>query len=351
MFRFFRKLRKKLLSEGKFSRYLAYAFGEVFLVVVGILIALWINNANQEREQQVKIDAILVKIQNDFLQDLQHGQDLVENYMRKDAMRDWLRQDSLTPEDLRAMPTEGSRSVEFVTIWWLSFKPKENGYNQLMSMLDKLPPRYDELVKQLNTNHRYSFESFSKNSQDISRRYQYYLADNHSWYVDYKFQPELTDAHVDYILNNPRFKSQMQLLVGSIRTLFWEYTAYRQQLMQNYILINELLGDKATPLPKHIRTTSLADEKDAKRFVGTYRLTSGPEDRIGTQLEVFNRGKDLYFKKTDGEETGPLLFLDAEQLLFSARFAVFIVEFESNGENSMRIMFHDRDDSHWSREK
>ena len=50
MLKFFRKIRQKLLSENKFSKYLIYAIGEIILVVIGILIALEINNWN-EREQ------------------------------------------------------------------------------------------------------------------------------------------------------------------------------------------------------------------------------------------------------------------------------------------------------------
>ncbi|MDH7914000.1 DUF6090 family protein [Winogradskyella sp. SYSU M77433] len=49
MIKFFRKIRQKLLSENKFSKYLIYAVGEIILVVIGILIALQINNKNQER--------------------------------------------------------------------------------------------------------------------------------------------------------------------------------------------------------------------------------------------------------------------------------------------------------------
>lgn len=47
MINFFRKIRQGLLSENKFSKYLLYAFGEIVLVVIGILIALQINNANE----------------------------------------------------------------------------------------------------------------------------------------------------------------------------------------------------------------------------------------------------------------------------------------------------------------
>ncbi|MGI0108142.1 DUF6090 family protein [Salinimicrobium sp. WS361] len=46
MIKFFRKIRQNLLSEGKTGNYLKYAFGEIILVVIGILIALQINNWN-----------------------------------------------------------------------------------------------------------------------------------------------------------------------------------------------------------------------------------------------------------------------------------------------------------------
>ena len=50
MIKFFRKIRQKLLNENKFSKYLLYAIGEIVLVVIGILIALSINNKNEQRK-------------------------------------------------------------------------------------------------------------------------------------------------------------------------------------------------------------------------------------------------------------------------------------------------------------
>nr|WP_297783238.1 DUF6090 family protein [uncultured Allomuricauda sp.] len=49
MIKFFRKIRQKLLSENKFSKYLIYAIGEIILVVIGILIALQVSNWNKKR--------------------------------------------------------------------------------------------------------------------------------------------------------------------------------------------------------------------------------------------------------------------------------------------------------------
>ena len=49
MIKFFRKIRQNLLSEGKTGKYLKYAIGEIVLVMLGILLALSINNWNQHR--------------------------------------------------------------------------------------------------------------------------------------------------------------------------------------------------------------------------------------------------------------------------------------------------------------
>lgn len=57
MIKFFRKIRQRLLAEIRFNKYVLYAIGEIVLVVIGILIALQINNWNEERKtrrQEVK---------------------------------------------------------------------------------------------------------------------------------------------------------------------------------------------------------------------------------------------------------------------------------------------------------
>lgn len=48
----FRRIRQSLLSQGRFMRYLTYAVGEIALVVIGILIALQINNWNENQQQR-----------------------------------------------------------------------------------------------------------------------------------------------------------------------------------------------------------------------------------------------------------------------------------------------------------
>ena len=66
MIKFFRKIRQNLLSEGKTGKYFKYAIGEIVLVVIGILIALQINNWNTNRIERKEELQILKSLKDDF---------------------------------------------------------------------------------------------------------------------------------------------------------------------------------------------------------------------------------------------------------------------------------------------
>ena len=66
MLKFFRKIRKNLLTEGNFSKYLLYALGEIILVVIGILIALQIDNWNSEKKDLKAERSYLTSLYGEF---------------------------------------------------------------------------------------------------------------------------------------------------------------------------------------------------------------------------------------------------------------------------------------------
>tara|TARA_R110001583_G_C5599913_1_gene404448 strand:+ start:33 stop:782 length:750 start_codon:yes stop_codon:yes gene_type:complete len=69
MINLFRKYRQNLLLEGKKGKYLKYAIGEIFLVVIGILIALQINNANELRKNRALLRTNIQSIAKDISAD------------------------------------------------------------------------------------------------------------------------------------------------------------------------------------------------------------------------------------------------------------------------------------------
>ncbi|WP_375324520.1 DUF6090 family protein [Flagellimonas sp. GZD32] len=70
MLKFYRKIRKDLLSDGKTRKYLKYAIGEIVLVVIGILIALQINNWNENRKDARMEIQVLREISDNLGEDI-----------------------------------------------------------------------------------------------------------------------------------------------------------------------------------------------------------------------------------------------------------------------------------------
>lgn len=66
MIKFFRRIRQNLLNEGKTSKYFKYAIGEIILVVIGILIALQINNWNEHRKMNLQEQELLQGLEIEF---------------------------------------------------------------------------------------------------------------------------------------------------------------------------------------------------------------------------------------------------------------------------------------------
>jgi hypothetical protein len=69
MIKFFRKIRQHLLTENKFSKYLLYAVGEIILVVIGILIALYLNDLKAKKEEDNLRNYYIESIKKDLQRD------------------------------------------------------------------------------------------------------------------------------------------------------------------------------------------------------------------------------------------------------------------------------------------
>ncbi len=78
MIKFFRKIRQQLIAEKRVSQYLLYALGEIVLVVAGILIALAINNGNEQRLTRSKERIYLKGLEEEFQVSRQKLETLIE---------------------------------------------------------------------------------------------------------------------------------------------------------------------------------------------------------------------------------------------------------------------------------
>jgi hypothetical protein len=89
MIKFFRKIRQNMLTENKFSKYLLYALGEIVLVVIGILIALSINNWNNELNRKNAEKVIIEQLIADLTKsqiELKEIKESIENQAKASAI-------------------------------------------------------------------------------------------------------------------------------------------------------------------------------------------------------------------------------------------------------------------------
>ena len=96
MIKFFRKIRQNLLSENKTGTYLKYAFGEIILVVIGILIAIQINNWNENRKNQNELINIYHQVSLDIKNDISELSDHIKYYNNLEPIFNKVINDSVT---------------------------------------------------------------------------------------------------------------------------------------------------------------------------------------------------------------------------------------------------------------
>ena len=82
MIKFFRNIRQNLLMENKTGKYFKYAIGEILLVVIGILIALSINNWNEKRKDNVLKQTFLLKLKSNLQDDISKFKEVGETNKR-----------------------------------------------------------------------------------------------------------------------------------------------------------------------------------------------------------------------------------------------------------------------------
>ena len=85
MIKLFRHIRQNLLMENKTGRYLKYAFGEIVLVVIGILIALQINNWNEAKKDRTFEVKMLSEIEKGLMLDHENLQEQIRAYTTLDS--------------------------------------------------------------------------------------------------------------------------------------------------------------------------------------------------------------------------------------------------------------------------
>jgi hypothetical protein len=128
MIKFFRHIRKSLLVENKTSKYFKYAIGEIILVVIGILIALQINNWNESRKSKTFETEILTQIQANLIKDKITLEEIASNFQKAVASSNKILDSKWTDQDKDSLKYWLGDIMQFDR-----FQPLTNAYEVLKS--------------------------------------------------------------------------------------------------------------------------------------------------------------------------------------------------------------------------
>jgi hypothetical protein len=118
MIKFFRNIRQRLVTESKFSKYLIYAIGEIILVVIGILIALQVNNWNTDRMNRTRV----ANYSRSLIQDLSNDIDMIK-VSQFQALKSFERIDSLKSYVSSTLPENLSNTDLYLLTHDIMYRP------------------------------------------------------------------------------------------------------------------------------------------------------------------------------------------------------------------------------------
>lgn len=152
MIKFFRSIRQNLLNEGKTTKYLKYAIGEIVLVMIGILLALQVNNWNAERQANIETEAIrqsnLKEIYNDLKKDVIKLDIIISQLQeQKDGATYFL--EILESKDQHINDSIKFFRSQFIASYSIAVDRTQNTWDNLNASGQLLSLKEDDLTKRL----------------------------------------------------------------------------------------------------------------------------------------------------------------------------------------------------------
>jgi hypothetical protein len=187
MIRLFRNIRKQLAAENKAMAYLRYAIGEIFLVVIGILIALQINNWNEARKNHIEEIALLNQLKSEF-------------------------QSNLEQLDQKIVIRKSMIAASFKLLYYKDHSEARNKDSILTQILPTLiTPTFDPVADNISSSNRILLIRNNKLKEMLSR-----------WTTDII---QVTEEEVSWKNYSDKYYTQTLLKYSSFRTLvnqFWK---------------------------------------------------------------------------------------------------------------------------------
>jgi len=301
MIKFFRKIRQQLLTENKFTKYLLYAIGEIVLVVIGILIALQINNNNQAKQREIEVRELLTQIQNELAINIQSADEKLRDFCKTDSLIYAVLNDKVNRTDYEVTPD--NKLIDVLNLAQLineysEFIIIDNGYLSLIENSGNFPMKYKPLLQPLTDLYEndkkwvYDYNGLIK--ENVFDNINYWKF-NKKWYSNLSFHNQIDEEAIDFFLSDPYYKNQVaqysEISIVQLRFI----TKFRMNAKNTFNAITTILGNEEVIKEKKYPFIIKVD--DYKNWYGTY-IWNEQNGEHG-EYEVFFKDNALFEKSND----------------------------------------------------
>ncbi len=238
--RFFRKLRNELLTKNKIGKYLAYAIGEIMLVVIGILIALTVNNYSnkKQKEQQTRRTAqnVLRQIELDTTE--------ISN-----VFRNWVIIQEQLKEVLSQTSTDETGACDYCPNLILNASLPNLG-DDVIRIIEADDPdvsRLGDVLQEISKKYKGLYQAvliYDKITTDALEENLKYLRDNKNWFADLVANNVCNDECKDYFVKSTDYKNRaayMDLVLYDAYST--ELYSFKQAIRKDMKLLTELVKE------------------------------------------------------------------------------------------------------------
>lgn len=234
-----------MFRENRLGKYLIYALGEIVLVVIGILIALQINNWNEDRKKQIQIETVLEIVQDNLKSDTTELNYVISAYDNLDSLITIVLEDKYPQAYFDTINETNFKNCLVCfglnTIIY-NFYPETKGYGLLKTnntfskqsedkQLQKIIKFYEQRIGRITEMRKYNMGFITEN---LRAREQY------SWHLDYCNQ-KYNKEFITYFSQNQLYKNKL--------------ASFKVIAIGNYVAILKMYKEEAIKLLEEFKST------------------------------------------------------------------------------------------------
>ncbi|WP_186826695.1 hypothetical protein [Psychroserpens burtonensis] len=327
--------------ENKTGKYFKYAIGEIILVVIGILIALYLNNLNEIHNSQAKIDILLEEVLNELNVNIATIENEIDFFHKKDSVFWAVKQNRVTKETY-ADPMH----PEFInmTTLFTQFQLTNDAYQLLIANRENTPIIYKPIIKKLNTldsKLKASLDDFDKELLDAVKTNIKFYSDNYSWFSDDTAVGD--ENYYNYMLEDYGYKNKVYFFNSlAIRNHLGVALAYRSNAINYYTEIATLLN-KADVNPSFTYTND-----QLQPFIGSYEAIANTVNdslikstTLPNKFKIYKENENLFLKIEGDSVAVEVIPFSKNQMVTRGRnfFTYFAREKDTIIESNSKIIF------------